>query len=206
MNVVQLSAKLHALVTGLVSHLAQREKDLRIEVKPCGTMLSVWIGCHAEDAPRIIGKGGAHHKALARIVHAIGQKNKMLIKLEAIQAERLEVFEASMWGFKPNRNWDKAGIKRLLLEACRMVFRNGDCVQVVGQDDDPQHQTMFFVSVARNEPMELVLEMTNDLNTLFNAIGKRRGRLLQVGVVAELESETPQPKSASGRFAREVEI
>src|SRR6266550_4699768 len=205
MNVAQLQVKLHALLTGLVGHLAQREKDLCIEVKPLAAMLSVSIGCHAQDAPRIIGKGGAHHKALARILSCIGQKNKVLVKLEAIQAERLKVSEASMWGFKSDQNWDKVGIRRLLLETCRMVFRDGDCIQIADRDDDAQMQTLFFVSVARNEPMELCLAMTNDLNTIFNAIGKRRGRLLQVGVVPELEPETPQPKSAAGRFAKELQ-
>ncbi len=207
MNVSQLTVRLHAFITGLVTHLAQREKDLFVKVKPVASLVSVSIECHAEDAPRIIGKGGAHFKALTRIVQAIGSKNKLLIRLNAIEAERLEDSDApSTWGFKPDRNWDRAGIKRLLLETCRMVFRNGDCIQVIERDDNAQTLTMFFVSVARNEPMELCLEMTNDLNTLFNAIGKRRGRLLQVGVIPEQEPETPQPKSAAGRFAREVEL
>src|SRR5213595_2093083 len=131
MNVSQLVVKLHALITALVSHLAQREKDLRVEVKPIASMVSVSIECHAEDAPRIIGKGGAHFKALTRIIQAIGSKNKVIIKLGAIQADRLEDSDApSVWGFKPDKNWDRAGIKRLLLETCRMVFRNGDCIQV----------------------------------------------------------------------------
>src|SRR5439155_15255438 len=125
MNVAQLTVKVHSLVTGLVSHLAQREKDLRIEVKPLAAMMSVRIDCHAEDAPRIIGKLGAHYKALERIVYCIGQKHKVIIKLQAIQAERLDVPEIATWGFKPDPNWDRTGIKRLLLETCRMVFRSG---------------------------------------------------------------------------------
>src|SRR5437870_11082082 len=110
MNVAQLKVKLHSLITGLVSHLAQHEKHLNVEVDTLTAMLSVSIRCHAEDAPRIIGKGGAHHKALARIVHSIGDKSKIRIALQAVQAERLENSEVATWGFKADPNWDKAGI------------------------------------------------------------------------------------------------
>jgi|SRR2546426_2563525 len=198
------ATKLKHLVGDIVNHLALRADDLSVEADVLTSMVTLRIQCHAEDAPRIVGKAGAHHKALLRIARVIGARHDARVEI-AVEAPQLpeELRAKTAWGFTPDPAWDRDGIKVLLREICRLVF--GETVEVHASDDDAQAKTVFTVWVDRREPLELVLAMTNDLNTLFNVIGKRRGRLLAVDVAPKLDADAAQPKSAAGRFAREVE-
>ena len=205
MNKAVFTAKLCDLLRELLGQLVMRPSDLRLESDTVTNTLTVSVSCHAEDAPRIIGKAGSHHKALLRIARAIGERERLRVYVE-VSAPRMthqQIERREHWGFEPDPNWPRKGITRLLAQTCRMVF--GDCMELESTDDEGQNKTMFAVSVSAHEPLELVLAMVSDLNTLFNAIGKRNGRLLQIDVTPKLEPEKKQPKSAAGRFAREVE-
>jgi len=201
MKTAGLAKLIQDLIADLLREFILHPAELKVVVIPLIQSIALRIEAHSGDVGRIIGEKGAHFRSLQAICMCASLKHGFEINLEWLP-------EPQGWPdryqkFKARHDWGQAKILSLIKRTTKLIFRAEDaiCVKMV---DHNAATTVITIQVARKETRQ-VLELAGfALRTLFNAVGKANGRTLFVEVVASNSSDPPQPKSAAGRFSREL--
>jgi len=185
--------------------------DLKIEHKALSASLEVKIQANAADTSRLIGKGRQNHKALS-IVFAVICRNRgyRFYLARIVEPDVGDAGEGFV--FVPDSNWPRERIKELLCDVARAIFPHTSDPLVLLADSIEEDRTTLEVYVSPKESREVIELVRPELDRIFGGIGSVHGRKLAVDVIpqrvesGELRVERPevQPKSASGRWAREI--
>lgn len=175
------------LVTRIVKEIALHKDELQTSLQPLGHTALITIQVSRGDMGRVIGKAGAHSRALETLVLAIGAKYDTAIRLNI--AEPVGGQRDRYGAFSPHPAWDAAHVVQLLADIGQAVFPQPVKAESI---DAPGFATALELRINPRESMALARAVEQALNVLFNAIGKANGRLLTVAVVRQGE-ESPQP-------------
>jgi len=204
---------LKSLVTAMVFH----PEDLKIDHKALSASLEVRIQANAADTSRLIGKGRQNHKALSTLFAVICRAKGFRFYLARIVEPAVgEAGEGFV--FLPDPAWPRERIKDLLCDVARAIFPSTHDPLVLLADSIDDDRTTLEVYVSPKESREVIELVRPELDRIFGGIGSVQGRKLAVDVIPQRSDpaiapqrlgeskEIPevQPKSASGRWAKEV--
>lgn len=159
----------------LVSGLVAENNFLEVNVtgKNC---LNVEIRVSRGDTPRVIGKSGAHFKAIRAVMHEVGVQNGMLIGvpqvLPAIHGSAGDRFPK----FKPNPKWPKDEVRKLMLDV--VAAATGDDAAVAVNETKDAYKCEVMVKMGSRIPDCRKVDLFSHLSVLFSAIGKTCGVIL----------------------------
>jgi predicted RNA-binding protein YlqC (UPF0109 family) len=178
------------LVGRIVREFTFHHDDLKIWVELMGRVQIVYMQTHKADMPRVIGKQGAHRNALFNLTEMIGQRYKAELRFENVEPEAGEVER-----FKPFQaagRWDSRPIVQLMKDCCQSIFQYETKVSITDSGHTPTSNLQVVVS--NQENMQYTARAAEILKVLFNAIGKRHGRILLVDLISDKELERLQSK------------
>jgi len=202
MKTAGLAKLIQDLIADLLREFILHPDSLKVSAVPLAQSISIRIEVHTGDMGRIIGEKGAHFRALESLCLCAGLKHGVAINLAPIaepKGGRPDRYEK----FKARDDWRYSEILSLLERAAKMIFKSEEAISLTTTDED-EHLTIVTVNVARRESYEVIVAGSLALRTLFNAVGKANGRTIFVQVAAANDTDPPQPKSAAGRFSREL--
>jgi predicted RNA-binding protein YlqC (UPF0109 family) len=155
--------------------------QLKIWPEKMGQIEIIYMQTHRADMPRVLGGQGKHRHALYNLVEQVGLRHSTELRLENVEpevgdVERFKPFQAAV-------RWDSKPIVQLMRDICKSVFLYETHVSLT----DSQHSATsnIQVVVSNEERMQTAVRMSESLKVLFNAIGKRHGRILLVDVVSQ---------------------
>jgi len=188
------------LLRRLLEEMVAHPGDLVIETKSLTQFVVITIQAHAADTPRLIGSGAVNYRSLVAIGKALGQRAGFRVSIPKIKEP--VVGEPDRYKFEADPQWPKDKIVKLLQDTAQAIFAGASEVSLC--DDNSTDSTTMEVWVARSEAT-LAFAMNSSIATVFDAIGRKNGRLIYVDVVPKkrTEDEPPQPKTAAGRYAGE---
>jgi predicted RNA-binding protein YlqC (UPF0109 family) len=157
-------------------------------------ILSIMAGDPGESR-RLVGKDGATHKALERLVLRWGTQNGAGVKLGSTNWRN--VAPVPWHPPAPDLNWDRPRVKRMV---CRIgaVFFPG----VIPVFKEAQNQRTLVAEFEVEETDESIKDVL-----AMGLLCKRFGQANGVDVITILnaaEQEESQPKTADGRFSKEA--
>lgn len=164
------------IVRRIVKGIALHQGDVEVGLAGEGTMPIVNVRVNRGDMSRLIGKAGAHSRALEVVVAAISAKYGVPVRV-FIQ-EPTTGMKDRYGGFAPNLNWNSAPLMMLLSDVCDACFSRPTTLDV--QDMDVT--STFTVRVDMKEQQPIVQAVSVALGILFNAIGRASGRIVAITV------------------------
>jgi predicted RNA-binding protein YlqC (UPF0109 family) len=175
------------LLGRIVRELTFHHDALKIVAEPLGRVQIIYLQTHKADMGRVIGGQGAHRIAMCSLVELIGQRYSTELRLENMepelgQVERFKPFQPAKWDKETRQS-----VIQLLKDICQAVFMYETRVEITDSDKTPN--SYFQVIVSRQENMQRAAKVSEALKVLFNAIGKRHGRILLIDLVSDAELE-----------------
>lgn len=148
----------------------------------------------------MIGTGGVNFKAIKTIVSIVGHHLGLQVLVPPIMEPITG--EADRHKFRPDKNWPKDRICKLIESTARACVSHPDAVRLEESDCGDQ-STMIEVTVSRSERQELVFRLREAFETIFDAVGKRNGRIIMVALMTD--QDPGQPDTAAGRNVGEIQ-
>jgi len=164
-----------ALVVRMVSGLIVENRHLEVSVggRNC---VNVEIRVSRSDTPRVIGKAGAHFKAIRSILLQIGMTQGKLIEVPQVLPAIHGGVPEKLPKFHPNPNWPKGELTRLIKDVVEAATGRG--AGVVLNATAEAYKCEVMVKMGDAMPKEQRAEFFQSLSTLFSAIGKTCGVIL----------------------------
>lgn len=155
-------------VRGLVSRYTKFPEALEVTGGQLGPQIMIALRAHRDDQPRLVGSQGRNIVALQGLARGFGAMlghGLKLTLLEPTVGEKLPRAE-----FKPDPEWQPAPTKRLLGATINHVSPETHTVA---------HSTVGDLSFFEIKPAP-VQDLVSALHTIFHAIGRNEGRLIEV--------------------------
>jgi len=163
------------MVSKILSGIAIHKDSVKISVEQLARSAVICAQVHSADMPRAIGRGGAHIKALTKIVGDIGLTSGVPLKIRLLEPEAGQRDRYSP--FQPKEEWDGKSAHELLTQVASAAISGG---AVVERNDGANAVTEFVVKPMRRQPAREFEELIAALNVLWNAIGRAQGRIVTV--------------------------
>lgn len=163
------------MVSKILTGIAIHKESVKISVEPLARSVVICVQVHPADMPRAIGRGGAHIKALGKIVDQIGMTNGVPIKIRLLEPQPGE--RDRYLPFQPKEEWDGKSVHELLRQVASAAIPGGAAVE---RNDGVAAVTEFVVRPVRRQPAQEFGELIAALNSLWNAIGRATGRIVTV--------------------------
>ncbi len=175
---------------------------LEVWLEPGKIADKLCIRGHQTDTGRILGKRAGHLAALKTVLtEAYHHEERKLLVVELLEAkEQVDQEREGHRVFVPDPNWPRQRILDLIERMLRHLFN-----PFVMEREDSSCTTVMLVGVSSQESFARVSKLETALKVLINLIGKPNGRLLLIRIEQGLEPEAAQPKTAAGRFTKEIE-
>ena len=225
LNSAALAAE--SLFPALCRELVVAPEAVRVDVQHGSASTAVVASAAPDDAGNLIGKGGRTVRSFRLLAQLVGSRHGWPVSYTVETppgsnpppVDRPELLA---------REWDGGAVARLLgpvldsylcLDADAGYTESGSVTnfEVVLHHDEPERGCELFVAVPElpasgTEPVLVQRRLQGDeaerfmLNVIFSAIGKVHGRKVHVAYVRRAPAAEPQPVSAAGRFAAELEV
>lgn len=190
--------KVERVLRDIVHEIILHPDDFEVIQIPLSSHLVVNLRAQTSDTGRIIGPKGAHFLALKIIVAAVGAsctKRVLLGRMEPpLDGKGPDSYNKLVF----KKDWNEAKVREILERTVASIFTYPSSVTVKDVDEVT---SVLCVTISSRERADLVAQVSDALQTLFNAVGKANGRIVLVDVVAETP-EPAQPGSADGRWAK----
>ncbi len=168
------------LFEGLITH----NEALEIIRQDGARTVTMSVRCHANDASRLLGKSGAHFKAVKFIAAAAGLKYSHQVRLAQMLPPVVGSSEPNIqYRYKPE--WPRQAIQTLLADVCLVVFAKPIAVTLNEKD----RMATFVVNHHRTEPERLVSQLAENVQTLFGSIGMMNGCVITVDFATAKEGK-----------------
>jgi predicted RNA-binding protein YlqC (UPF0109 family) len=176
----EIEVILREIINGLIFHPG----DLEMWVVEYPGLINVRLRAHAEDTARIIGDHGVIFKSLCKIAQAIAWNDRMRVAFSSVETPI--VGEPRPYPkFEAREDWPRKELKTLLLRTAKMAFEHESQIWL---DDEAvsDEETVVMIHVAKAEQPSTIERVGESLAYLFNAIGRRNGRMLTVVVIPDV--------------------
>jgi len=164
------------LVTRLFRALVRHENLL--EVHYVGSSISgfIQVRASADDTPRIIGKAGAHFKAVSAIVGAGVFRSGIAMSIRPILKPVHPGDGTRLPKFEPNRQWPRDAVRQLVLDAAQWAFGPESGVALIENQDGIS--ATISVQVPASVPDAVATSLATHFAELFTSIGLTNGVIL----------------------------
>lgn len=182
----------------IVAEIISRPDELQFIPLGTGSRVILNVQVNASDTGSVLGKGGAHFRALGTLAALMGQRAGVRLTLNRMKEPEPGERADPAKKVKLKKVWASDKVSDLLERTACSVLTHPTAVTV----EDADSVTSFLT--IRHSPREiaaLVEALVTACEPLFNAIGKMNGRVLYVSAEAA-SAESQQPEKADGRFAR----
>lgn len=175
-----------------------------INIKRGRTIVSLTITPDERDFAKLIGGQGAIHMALAALAGLIGHRNGFEFIYNSLhepeQARGSRAIPNSVKGaFLPRPDWNQAKIEATLRQTADHIFGPSVIDEMHLQEVS---KSIYEILVPKGQSNNAIMVAGQTaLNRLYDAIGRKHGRKIQICVV-DAPAEREQPLAADGRFAR----
>jgi predicted RNA-binding protein YlqC (UPF0109 family) len=174
------------VLQALISEFVIHPEDVAVNITTDDPIVKVRLACHAGDRGKLIGRGGAHFKAIADICNVWADRHNFIIEVKKIEAQQQGVPEP--YGrFTPRTVWPKDRIVGLVEQLCRLVLRDDTSIQL--DVFDKTDESEIRVHTSEEEPLRSIDRISRSLGVIVRAAGNRHGRMLSLRFVQD------QPKS-----------
>lgn len=161
----------------LVRHLIAYPQDLAVECIPAGTAYQYLVRANAADVSRIVGKRGAHYRALVAIVNAMAGNlgfRGILLPISEPTVGKKERYPR----FTPKADWDQQAVQQELWETACACLRG-----LTGmKQEDTGPLTLFTLTCQGDEDEESIALLSDSLDVIFKAVGLAKGRVVSVTI------------------------
>jgi predicted RNA-binding protein YlqC (UPF0109 family) len=196
------------LLERLAGGMCHYPDALRFEHRFSPASATLTVRAHAADTSRLIGEGGKNYQALRTLMQAAGARRGLSVTLARFMEPVTGQPERHSATMTENPDWPREKLIRLLRDTLDAVFEFSDRIEVAEYPEATAAMTTFEVYISPLEKPDLYDLLKEPLWRIFDAIGRRHGRVLNVTVatakVTRPESMERQPKTAAGRFSGEV--
>lgn len=165
----------------------------------------IMVRPHRSDYGRLIGKDGVRFDGLNHLAQRIGQLNDAEVKLD-LQRSNFGAPGERQAGW--NLDWpslgDRIRVVTIAAQLARTLFR-GEEPTLLMEDSPNSKYSQLIVWVSIGESVENMRKHYESLRAIVDAMGRKHGRNVSTVVRQELEPiPDPQPRSAGGRFVKEI--
>lgn len=178
---------IRTIVERILKGLCRNSSAVEVNVDTASaSSMVVSMRVHDEDVPRVIGRRGAHHRAIGQILSCIGRRHRVVITLtrllEPVVGSSVRTFHPP---FRMTKDWPKQEVRQLLQDVSTMCFGQ---VGVVFNERTDGHMDMI-VAV---EPGELhrALALAESFQALFSSIATTNCGSMTVSFHAEKPAKT----------------
>jgi len=192
------------LLRRLLTEMIAYPQELVIQHKAFATSVTITLQAHAADTKCLIGSFANNYRAITTTMLWIGARQGFRVTIPPIR-EPVTGNADERYTFAANPEWPKVRLMALIHETAHALFDEPISFKV--HDDDENYTTTVEIFVSRLQKPGLLVAIGPALETLFDAIGRKNGRILSVCLVPDLAPEQPavrQPVSARGRFTGEI--
>lgn len=196
--------------------------SLRVDVKHGCASSVVCATLPTGEAGDLIGKKGARIRAFSLLAKLVGDKHGWPVAFTVSLPVGYNPPSANRPPLVPTGEWNAEECESLLADTLaaflccsptisKQVFEHQTVFEVVLDDAEPKRRVDLRVDAPPRVGEECVagdsLRVTGDLAiqfalcVLFGAVGRLRGRCVQVAVVRRGAAAEPQPATAAGRYA-----
>ena len=165
---------IEGLLRAMVEGFTRFHDDLHICSTATPRTLFISVTAHTDDTGKLIGSGGGMVKALGRVLEALGDAQQTRVNLTVNEPKNGQ--RQVQDPFQHNLDYDVAAESDLLLRVGRAIFH--DAVEVTTVSTGPE--TTVLILLVDGERLTQDVELERALSTIFNAIGKSKGRILFV--------------------------
>lgn len=155
-------------VRGLLVRYTKHPEALEVTGGQLGTQIMIAVRAHADDQPRIVGSQGRNIGALQGLARAFGACLGLNLKLTLL--EPTQGFKLPREEFREDPDWQATNTKKLLGATITAVTHDVYTVT---------HKTVGGLSFFEIKPPPAA-ELGNWLHTIFHAIGRNEGRMIEV--------------------------
>jgi len=174
------------LVRRIVREFTFDKDQLKLWKESLGRTNIINLQVAKSDMPRIIGKKGAHWHALFNLVEQIGLRHSIRLRLECREPEPGEIQHFPP--FQPAPQWDSRPVVQLVRDIVQAVFAYPADVWLTDSAHSPT--SVIQVVVRDQENRSVVDRVAESLKVLFNAVGKRHGRILLLEVITGSQADS----------------
>jgi predicted RNA-binding protein YlqC (UPF0109 family) len=191
------------LLRRLLSRMVAYPETLVLDAKAFYGSATISIQAHAADTPRLIGTGCVNYRSIRAIMLAVCARRGYSVTVPKIREPVTGVPE--QYKFTANPRWPSTELLALLTDTVRGCVEQPESVRLEPHHDDENVTTTVEVFVSRTENKDVLRALGPAIKTVFDAIGRTNGRLLNVALIPDAEPSQEQPASARGRYTGEVE-
>lgn len=167
------------LLTRIIKEITFHHENIRVTSSQLGRSHTLAIQVHKGDMPRVLGKSGAHIKALETLAAAIGASGGVTIRLRLLEPEVGEPDRYEQ--FRPAENWNSSHVVLLLSDLVEAIFGSSKVEIFDGEDCT----SALEVTIATRENKAVIDAIGNALKVLFKAIGRANGRILTLDIATD---------------------
>ena len=168
--------EIQQLTTRLLRCLVRYNDALEVIADEGSNTVTVSIRCHYADMPRVIGRKGAHFKALREILTVIGRRSGRVVNVPRLMPAVVGIGQRDFHPpFKLNPNWPREEIGRLIHDTANACFGPVGFATV---DRDTEHRMFSIVTDAGSRAE--ATELAEAFQVLFSSIATSANGSLSV--------------------------
>lgn len=194
------------LLRTILELIVQHPQELLIEAKPHAASVEVYITPHAADTAKVIGKKSATYLGFRTVLAYIGANHGYRTTLAKIQ--EAVTGEKEPWKYTTRDQWPKAKVLAALRDTVAAVYpQAGQEIQTY-ESRDAKSTTLEVFIEGNKEDLDPSGWLAKSIAAIWTSIGVTQGHDLNVDLIFKgtaQPGEAGQPKSAAGRFAKELE-
>lgn len=158
------------LVRDLVLRYTKHPEALQVDGGEMGPAIVMAVKAHRDDHPRLVGSQGRNISALQAVARAYGARHGRQIRLTLLEPTIGE--KMAREEFREDPQWQPDATLKLLK---RLI---GETHEGKAKVRHNAVASLSYFMVAADTP--ITTELLAALNTLFHAIGRNEGRLIEV--------------------------
>lgn len=168
----KIEQNLVTLLRQLLGGIAAFPDDIEVIIDYSGgTTTEMSLRCNAADMPRILGKAGAHIRAVKEIAAAFGERHDRIIHLTAIRqpvkGEKPSRFPP--YRFRPD--WPREAVENLARATASALFKH----PVEATSEQNGERCRFTIKLSHSEPDTRVNRITPSLAKIIQSIAFTQG-------------------------------
>lgn len=163
--------ELKSIIQEMVHGFTRFHDDLHLSVVQTSSSINISLAAHADDTPKLIGSGGGMVKSLREIAQRMADSLQTKVNINVTEptvGQRM-----GLDPFRADIHYKRETEVKLLERIGQFIFNDG--IQVTGVDLDKE-STMLTLAI--DEDYDEALEAA--LSTVFKAIGRTKGRKLEI--------------------------
>lgn len=163
----------------ILDHLTFCQEAIEITTEELGRGYAVMLNVRVSrpDMARLIGKQGANIRALTDLMHHVGDRAGIDLRINVTEPSEGKPDRARK--FSPQQEWDSGPVRFLFEQICEAVFAAPAIVRI---EDGHTCNSLICIETAE-AGLSSAHKLKAALASLANSIGKANGRIMSLELV-----------------------